>query len=84
MLGLTDYLIAGLQERGYHITTPIASLQERSGIICFDHLHHALDDLGQRLRKAKVVISKRNQVIRVSPHFHNDETDIDRLLNALP
>jgi cysteine desulfurase/selenocysteine lyase len=84
VLGLTDYLIAGLQERDYHITTPIASLQERSGIVCFNHSHHALDDLAQRLSEAKVIVSKRGQVIRVSPHFYNDETDIDRLLAVLP
>jgi selenocysteine lyase/cysteine desulfurase len=83
-LGLTDYLIAGLQARGYHITTPIASPQERSGIVCFNHPHHALDDLEQRLSEARVVISKRGQAIRVSPHFYNDETDIDQLLDALP
>ena len=84
VLSLTDYLIAGLQERGYHITTPIASLQERSGIVCFHHPHYSVDDLEQRLRTARVVISRRGQVIRVSPHFYNDETDIDRLLDALP
>ena len=84
VLGLTDYLISGLQERGYHITTPIASPQERSGIVCFNHPHHALDDLEQRLRKARVIISKRGHVIRVSPHFYNDETDIDQLLDAVP
>jgi cysteine desulfurase/selenocysteine lyase len=84
VLSLTDYLIVGLQERGYNITTPIASPQERSGIVCFSHPQHALDDLEQRLRKAKVIISKRGQVIRVSPHFYNDETDIDQLLDALP
>jgi selenocysteine lyase/cysteine desulfurase len=84
VLGLTDYLIAGLQERGYHITTPVASPKERSGIVCFNHPHHALDDLEQRLRKARVIICKRGQAIRVSPHFYNDETDIDQLLDALP
>jgi cysteine desulfurase/selenocysteine lyase len=83
VLGLTDYLIAGLQERGYNVTTPIASPQERSGIVCFNHPHHAVDDLEQRLSKARVIISKRGQVIRVSPHFYNDETDIDQLLSAL-
>ncbi|MDH4138560.1 MAG: aminotransferase class V-fold PLP-dependent enzyme, partial [Anaerolineae bacterium] len=84
VLGLTDYLIAGLQERGYPIPTPIASHQERSGIVCFHHPHHAVEGLEQRLRKARVIISKRDQVIRVSPHFYNDETDIDQLLDALP
>ena len=84
VLSLTDYLIAGLQERGYNITTPIASPQERSGIVCFNHPQHDLDDLEQRLRKAKVIISKRGQAIRVSPHFYNDETDIDQLLDTLP
>ena len=84
VLGLTDYLIAGLQEQSYHIITPIASLQERSGIVCFNHSQHDLDDLERRLSKARVIISKRGQVIRVSPHFYNDETDIDQLLDVLP
>jgi selenocysteine lyase/cysteine desulfurase len=84
VLGLTDHLILGLQERGYNITTPIASSQERSGIVCFNHPQHTLDDLEKRLSEAKVVISKRGQIIRVSPHFYNDETDIDQLLDALP
>jgi selenocysteine lyase/cysteine desulfurase len=33
---------------------------------------------------AKVAVSLRGQVIRVAPHFYNNEEDLDRLLLALP
>ena len=81
---LTDYLIAGLRERGYHITSPIASWAERSGILCFDHPVHPAAELHKRLTEARVAISLRGKVIRVSPHFYNNEGDLDRLLAALP
>lgn len=84
ILYLTDQLIAGLQDRGYSITTPIAYREERSGIICFRHSVHDSAMLLERLSQAKVIVSLRGEVIRVSPHFYNTEADIECLLDALP
>ncbi len=84
IMGLTDRLIEGLRRRGYQIITPVAHRQERSGIVSFQHQQHDPAQLQKRLSHAKVVISRRGDFIRVSPHFYNNEDDIDRLLSALP
>ena len=83
IMALNDRLIDGLRAKGYRITTPIAHRGERSGIICFNHPTHPVADLAERLRQARVVVSQRGAVIRVSPHFYSNQEDIDRLLAAL-
>ena len=35
------------------------------------------------LKKKKIIVSARGNGIRVSPHFFNNENDIDRLVSAL-
>ena len=37
----------------------------------------------ERFRREKIYVSVRGDVIRVSPHVYNDESDIERLLSAL-
>lgn len=81
---LNDYLIIGLQKKGYRVTSPIASRVERSGILCFNHPAREAKGLFASLMAAKVAVSLRGQVIRVAPHFYNNEEDLDRLLLALP
>jgi cysteine desulfurase/selenocysteine lyase len=84
IMALTDWLIEGLRQRGYQVVTPIAKWCERSGIVSFQHQQHDPSQLEQRLSEANVVISRRGAFIRVSPHFYNNEDDIERLLSALP
>jgi cysteine desulfurase/selenocysteine lyase len=84
IMTLTDRLVEGLRQRGYQVITPVAHRQERSGIVSFQHKHHQSPQLERRLAQANVVVSRRGTFIRVSPHFYNNEEDIDRLLSALP
>jgi selenocysteine lyase/cysteine desulfurase len=84
VLALTDTLITGLQERGLTITSPIQDPRERSGIICFQHPAVPSEELAGHLHDVGVIVSVRGAVIRVSPHFYNNEADLDRLLAALP
>lgn len=84
IMALTDQLIQGLRECGYQVITPVQHWPERSGIVSFQHRQHDPAQLEQRLIEANVVISRRGSLIRVSPHFYNNEDDIDRLLSALP
>jgi len=95
---LTDHLIEGLQVRGYNIISPIASWEERSGIVTFNHENrekYDSPDLRKRLSEAKVIVSQSGVPtppfsgatppgIKVAPHFYNTEEEIDRLLEALP
>ena len=41
-------------------------------------------ELHGRLREAGIIISLRGDFLRASPHSYNSDTDIDRLLEALP
>ncbi|MGD8902162.1 MAG: aminotransferase class V-fold PLP-dependent enzyme [Anaerolineae bacterium] len=84
ILALTDYLIAGLQEQGCAIATPIGHRSERSGIVSFRHPDITSTELCERLHAADVIVSMRGNLIRVSPHFYNTEQDLDQLLTELP
>ncbi len=39
--------------------------------------------LARRLNDRRVVVAARQGFLRVSPHFYNDESDLDRLEAAL-
>ena len=41
------------------------------------------DTLAGALREAQIYVSVRGDSIRIAPHLHNDEGDVDRLLAAL-
>ena len=83
VLALTDYLITGLQATGCTITTPIAHHGERSGIVCFRQQGVDSAVLAEKLHAAGVIVSLRGDVIRVSPHFYNNQHELERLLEVL-
>lgn len=84
LLSLTDRLVAGLPERGLTLLSPVADPAERSGIISFTTgSADGNAELVQRLYQQGIVIALRSGRCRVSPHFYNTESDIDRLLEAL-
>lgn len=86
--GLTERLRAGLERAGARLVTP-ADQDARSGITvfrCFDE--PARDQaLVERLLDRRVYVSMRFTAgvggIRVSTHFYNDESDIDRLVDVV-
>jgi len=84
---LTDRLIAGLQEIGVEIVTPL-DRKNRSGIVTFS-VGEAKDNLAlmERLLERQVLVSVRYTShiggVRVSCHFYNSFEDIDRLLDVV-
>jgi selenocysteine lyase/cysteine desulfurase len=42
------------------------------------------DEVEARLRDARVILSRKGDFLRASPHYYNNEDDVDRLLEALP
>lgn len=83
-LELSDHLCELLDSDAYEI---ISSRQpdERSAIVCIKHrggLH--CNEIAERLSKAKIVVSPRNDRLRIAPHFYNDREDIERLVENLP
>lgn len=86
-LGLANALRTGLRERGWEITSPDA-LAERSAIVTVrsDSGQNALEASAVVTRlanEAQVVISARNGVLRISPHFYNTDEDVEQLLDRL-
>lgn len=78
VLSLNDDLIQGVQDRGQQVVTPLGA-GERSGIVS---LVPSFDPkpFYRYLIQEHVVVSLRNHMIRLSPHFYNTREDIDRFL----
>ncbi len=76
----TDYLINRLQEAGYRLFTD-PSPEYRSGIVTF--FHPRAEEVVKYLKERRITVSLREGKIRVSPHFYNNQDDLDVFLNAL-
>lgn len=75
---LTSKIKAGIRERGWRLATGDAPHGAMLALQCRDM--HALVD---RLAADGVVVSCRDNNIRISPHFYNDDSDIDALFASL-
>jgi selenocysteine lyase/cysteine desulfurase len=82
VLALTDRLVAELSDRGARVLSPRGP-GEASGIVSFSLPDEDPERTAARLRRAGVVVVARRGGVRASPHFYNDEADLDRLLSAL-
>jgi len=80
ILQLTDFLITGLENKGFEILTPLEK-KHRSGIVIFKSKNAV--NLWQKLLKNKIYVSLRGGGIRVAPHFYNSFEEIDKLLKIL-
>jgi len=87
IVGLTDYLIAGLDRVGAEVVT-VRTRENRSGIVTFS-VGTAEENvaLAERLGEAGVLVSVRYTSgvggVRVSCHFFNNRADVDRLLELV-
>jgi len=80
ILYLTRYLIEKLQELNLCILSPLEE-KHRSGIVVFKVDN--TEEIIRKLEKEMIIVSARGGGIRVSPHFYNNEEDIDRLISVL-
>ena len=79
-VGLGGRLIQGLRSRGFTVLTPEAPA-ERAGNVCF--LAADAAGLAGRLAGLRVLVWGGEGRIRVSPHVHCDDDDVDRFFEAL-
>lgn len=77
---LNDRLVDGLRERGKRVTSPLDK-DRRSGIVTFEVT--GATELARKLQQDGIVVAPRVNTLRVSPHFYNDESEIDTLLEKL-
>ena len=79
VLDLTDRLRCGLLASGHSLFGPQLR-DEASGIVSFAPRQGRVEDLLKSLLAHRVQVAARGGMIRVSPHFYNTETEIDRVL----
>ncbi len=80
ILKLTDQLIEATKDLGLKLQTP-EEPQYRSGIVNFK-----IDkprEIVKKLISKGMIVSARTHGIRVSPHFYNTETEIDKLIEEI-
>lgn len=81
VLALNDRFAEALQARGLEVVSPWGET-ERSGILSFRPPVDALHCF-RLLAGRKVLVSPRGGLIRLSPHFWNDESDVEAFFAAL-
>lgn len=74
------YLVEHLLAHDYDLFTPVAPA-ERAGIVTF--AHPRAEELADALLRRFIHVSLRDGMIRVSPHFYNTTSDIDKLMDAV-
>jgi selenocysteine lyase/cysteine desulfurase len=80
---LTSYLMEKLSEKGYTIVTP-HPWEKRAGIVSFAKAGVDPARVVRDLQEKKILIAARRGFLRASPHFYNDEGELDTLIAALP
>ncbi len=80
ILELTDRLLSYLRDSPYRIQSSVDPVH-RSGIVSFTGRRG--QTLMVALKREKVIVSYREGGVRVSPHFYNNEEEIDRLIAVL-
>jgi cysteine desulfurase / selenocysteine lyase len=82
VLGLATKLTEGLVDKGYQV---VGSTRpgERSAIVSFTREGLDVDALSRALKQARVDHALIHQRARFSPHFYNDEDDVEVALRCL-
>ena len=76
----TDYLIRKLQKAGCRLFTDTHH-KHRSGIVSF--YHSRAEELYNYLISRDITVLLREGKIRVSPHFYNNQENLDKFLEAV-
>jgi cysteine desulfurase/selenocysteine lyase len=81
---LTDELCSRVAEKDYDIISS-RTKGEKSAIVCIKHrsgIH--CNQIAEHLQNENIIVSPRNDRLRIAPHFYNNKEDIVNLLAALP
>ena len=83
ILELTKRLTGGLEAKGYRVITPKTD-SDRAGIVIFESERHTPSEVYEKLHAEKIITAERGSGVRVSPHFYNTASEVERLLEVLP
>ncbi|MDY6935263.1 MAG: aminotransferase class V-fold PLP-dependent enzyme [Spirochaetota bacterium] len=81
VFAINNLFLEGLQKRNFQIVTSM-DRDDRSGILSFLP-HSDPNPLYSYLTTKNILVALRNNIIRISPHFYNNERDIENFMNAL-
>jgi selenocysteine lyase/cysteine desulfurase len=80
---LSDYATAALQDLGFKVISPRGAKQ-KSGIVAIElPSFEKAENLHQKLDRLNFVLSRYGRIIRVAPHFFNEQAEINALLKAM-
>ena len=81
---LTDHLCELISGKNYEIVSS-RKPGEKSQIVCIKHLNGlAPTEIAKQLGQENIIVSPRNDRIRIAPHFFNTHEDIEKLADNLP
>ena len=84
LAGLTNQLCDSLAGKDYEIISSRAP-GEASQIVCITHRGGLTSNqIASHLESVKIIVSPRGDRLRIAPHFYNNSSDIERLIDALP
>lgn len=77
---LTGALKEGAMRRGFNLVTPVDPAKHGAMIALRSH---KVDLLVKWLENDGIIVSSRDNNLRISPHIYNNQSDIDKLLDSL-
>lgn len=77
---ITGLIKEGAMKRGFNLATPIHP-DKHGALICLRS--HKVDLLVKRLEADNVITSSRDNNLRISPHYYNNEKDVNVLMDVL-
>ena len=81
---LTDFLCEIVPTEKYEIVSS-RKKGEKSQIVCIKHRNGLTPtEIAAELEKENIIISPRNDRLRIAPHFFNNQADIEKLAECLP
>ena len=81
---LTDFLCEIVPSDKYKIVSS-RERKEKSQIVCIEPLNGSTsDEIFKQLESKNIVVSSRNNKLRIAPHFFNNREDIEFLVENLP
>ena len=81
---LTDFLCEIINKENYEIVSS-REKGEKSQIVCIKHKNGLIpNEIAKHLEEKKIIVSPRNDRIRIAPHFYNNREEIEKLAANLP
>ena len=88
LLSKRNLIVPELLSKGYHVLNRTEDQENASGIVTFHNPNKDMSKLKVELEQANIKVSLRflrdgSKLIRLSPHFYNTDSELNRMLEKL-